>query len=87
LQQVDTFEAGVLHLQAVHAVGGDRVARQVVAQFEAIAQVVEQAPFERTQQRFQRATFRQGQQGGGVMIEDRRVRASAGSRRINSSLR
>jgi hypothetical protein len=77
LQQVDTFEAGV-HLQAIHAVGGDRVAVQVVAQFEAITQVVQQAPFERTQQRLQRATFGQGQQGGGVVIEHRRVRIFGG---------
>src|SRR3546814_4784205 len=34
------------------------------------AKVIQQPPFERTQQRFQRATFGQGQQRGGVVIED-----------------
>jgi hypothetical protein len=47
-------------------------------QREAVTEVIQQPPFERAQQRLQRTTFGQGQQGGGVMIEHRRVRIFGG---------
>ena len=65
-------------MQAIHAIGGDGLPVQVVGQFEAVAKVVEQAPFESAQQRFQRTAFSEGQQGGSVVIEDRRVRVFGG---------
>jgi hypothetical protein len=43
-----------------------------------VTQVVQQPPFERAQQRLQRAAFGQGQQGQGVVLEQRRVRRFGG---------
>ena len=77
LQQVDALKTSV-HLQAIQAIGGDGVTVQVIAQFKTVAQVVEQAPFESAQQRFQGTAFGEGKQGGGVVIEDRRVRVFGG---------
>ncbi|MNG30405.1 hypothetical protein D3C84_1160180 [compost metagenome] len=42
----------------------------VGVQREAVTEIVEQAPFEGTQQRLQRAAFGQRKQSRGVVIED-----------------
>ncbi|MNC39933.1 hypothetical protein D3C75_886200 [compost metagenome] len=77
MHQLDPLQAGV-HTQAVQAIARDRLVIDVVVQRKRVTELVQQPPFERAQQRLQRATGGQGLQGQGVVLEQRRERRFGG---------
>ena len=85
LQQEDPLQTGI-HLQTIETVRRDGFAMDVGVQRKAVTEIVQQPPFEGAQQRLQRPTFGQRQQGRGVVIEDRRdagLRRAAGESAIH----
>lgn len=77
LQQIDALKP-CIHLQAIKSVRRDRFAVNISVHGESVAKIIQQSPLEGAQQGFQRSSFSQGRQRGGVVIEHRRMRIFGG---------